>query len=429
MDTGNPHIHIVINSVRTLGRPEQEWMSRDQYGEIRQCETMAGGKHQDGTQLRRALNDWTLKECQRQGWSQRDNNAIADSRKEERYASQHQQLCEILRDTSSKCQTIHALKQRLVGEFGMELRIRGHTVSVLPPNAQRAVRLSTLGVDPTELFEHMADKWIWGLDTQYQSEEKRYIDWVKYRRRKNEENAEEAHRLLEQMLNRRLEARGERYRKEDYPMMTRILEQHKYLSANLSTERDKIALLEQHWDIYLDEKASEAERRRCKRFVSWCGCDPDSDEERRQLSCLRRIVELRCSAVAEIRQAVAFEIDRWKYYHEEEYIERDLQWLKRQEGELKQDIKETRKRVKKLGEIHRNCLHSARRWHPLEENTAYFNITPKGWEKVAKYADLLLNEMEKMKELESKLCEIREKSTRRNIHIKGYSRHSFEKLR
>ena len=120
------------------------------------------------------------------------------------------------------------LSQQLKEQYSIQLNRRGRTISLLHPQSRKAVRLTTLGLDPTVLFQHMKDPFSQSFSAQAREQEKQYIDWVIFRRKRNEEKAD---RLLSV------------------------------------------------WDIYLDSSKSSNDRFSSRRFVEWCGCDPDNATE------------------------------------------------------------------------------------------------------------------------------------------------------
>lgn len=152
-DTDNDHIHIAINSVRALPRPrEEEWMMRGTDGQPLPCELEAGGKHQDSPTLRRAMNEWLLDYTREHGLTAKDNNAIADANREKRHGAKNEQMREALLGCARKCRSMPGLRRMLMEEYGMELTVRGQTVSVRHPDNQKFVRLKTLGLEPVDLF-------------------------------------------------------------------------------------------------------------------------------------------------------------------------------------------------------------------------------------------------------------------------------------
>lgn len=154
-DTDNDHIHISLNSVRAGARAEREWMMRDGEGNILPCEIKGGGKHQDSAELRRAMNDWLRDYTRTHGWEVKDNNAIVAKRRRERYEKRNEYLRHVLVSVVSQCRSTKELTRRL-RTYGITLKRRGNTVSVLPPGGRRAVRLRTLGLEWVDIERLMA---------------------------------------------------------------------------------------------------------------------------------------------------------------------------------------------------------------------------------------------------------------------------------
>lgn len=405
MDTVHPHVHIVLNSVRTLERQEQPWMMRGDDGQMLPCEVMAGGKHQDSPQLRRTLNDWVLEECRRRGWSEKDNNAIADARKRERYAEKHENLRELLRWTASDCQTIAELRKRLTEEHQVELRVRGHTVSVRPQGAKKAVRLKTLGLNPQELFAHMDD---WEDEQMRMEEQKRYIEWVKQRREWNEAHAEEIQLKMQKIVELGTKHRGETYCADDYGALYDLLRQENYLAANLRTEVDKLDRLLRRWNDYEAAVERPAEREEHGKYLRWCGCDPDDKVEREYLETLLKTAKLRHNMTLQMSQALIMEAQDWKHHNQIVYNKKDLAWLHRREGQLKHQIKYYKKRCKKLYEISDYYERVAEERKPLAQCRTEIWKYSEEWARYFQYRHQWTEGMFRIKELEEKLEKIQQ---------------------
>ena len=156
-DTDNDHIHISMNSVRTLQREEQPWMMKKN-GQTLASEMAAGGKHQDSPQLRRHLNDWVLDYTRQHGLTAKDNNAKADANRAARHGNKNEQMKTALLEAATRSRSMKELQQLMKKEYGMELKVRGQTISVQHPDSKKAVRLKTLGVDPAEITRRMQGK-------------------------------------------------------------------------------------------------------------------------------------------------------------------------------------------------------------------------------------------------------------------------------
>lgn len=150
-DTDHDHIHIAINSARAAEREPQLWMLRNEDGTIRHSEYCAGGKHQDSPTFRRHINDWLMEYTRTHGLTVKDNNRLAEEHKQERYQEKNSALRQVFLNTSKKCSTLEALQAALLRENQIQLIIRGSTISLLPPNHRRAIRLETLKIDPQQI--------------------------------------------------------------------------------------------------------------------------------------------------------------------------------------------------------------------------------------------------------------------------------------
>lgn len=177
-DMGNDHIHISINSVHALARKEQGWMMRDGEGNALPCEVRSGGKHQDSTALRQAMNDWLRDYTRAHQWEVKDNNAIAAQRKQARYQKRNEYLRHALISVAAKCHSTKELSRRLHA-YGITLKMRGHTVSAVPPGGHKAVRLWTLGLEWEDLEELMALH-----RKRAQLAERQWWDYVRFVRRR-----------------------------------------------------------------------------------------------------------------------------------------------------------------------------------------------------------------------------------------------------
>ena len=92
MDTDNPHIHVAINSVRSVAREERLWMIHDEGSQVLRCEVCAGGKHQDNPTFRHHCQDWLLAYTRSHGLAQEDNNRVEEQRKQQRKESRYNVL-------------------------------------------------------------------------------------------------------------------------------------------------------------------------------------------------------------------------------------------------------------------------------------------------------------------------------------------------
>ena len=155
-DTDNDHIHISINSVRAQPRAAKKWMMRDENGKILPCELEAGGKHQDGPQLRIQMNSWLLDYTREQGLVAKDNNAIAAARRAARHETKNREMKAALIDCAGRSRNIADLQCLMKDDYSMDLKVSssGKTISVLYPGNQKYVRLRTLGLELADITRY-----------------------------------------------------------------------------------------------------------------------------------------------------------------------------------------------------------------------------------------------------------------------------------
>ena len=408
----NPHFHLVINSVRAEERPEQDWMMTDQFGQVLPCETMSGGKHQDSTQLRRALNDWVLAQCREKGLFAQDNNSIADQRKKERVADKNNQLKKALEAFASECRTISELQQKLQ-EHDIRLNLRGNSTSILPSGGHKNVRLTTLGLNPSILLAHMPD-----FVPQHELAEKKYAQWVIYRREKNDLRIQKLKEKTEAILEEELKKQDEYYRREDYKALFALNNHILQMLAELHTEKEKANRLLSAWDNWRDESLPQDQRRKGYSFVCWSGCEPNNETEYQWLTTLCESITLQEKMALELNEKLRDENAEWKYHNEFVHLKKDAEWLNRREQQLKHQIKCCKMRSKKLWEISYNCERAAMRRSPWDDNTAHFGSIPKGWKNYYKIKGQWTETQIRQRELEMQLTEIKtQKQERENVKI------------
>jgi len=396
----NPHFHIVINSVRAEERPEQDWMMTNQFGQVLPCEIISGGKHQDSTQLRRTLNDWVLTHCREKGLFEQDNNAIADQRKKERTTDKNIGLRKTLETLASECKTVSQLQANLQRQ-GIQLNIRGNSTSVRPPYGRKNVRLSTLGLNPSTLFAHMLD-----FTPQHELIEKKYAQWVIYRRNKNDLLVQQLKVQAEALFEEELKKQDEYYRREDYKALFALNNHILQMLSELHTEKEKAKRLLSSWDNWKDESLPQDLRKNGQNFVRWSGCDPNNETEYQWLTTLCENITLQEKIALELSAKLRDECAEWKGHNELVHLKKDAQWLKQREQQLKHQIRYCKKRSKKLWEITCNCREAAMRRSPLDENTLYTGSLPEGWENVTKMGTLYYETYRRQQQLEKQLAEI-----------------------
>jgi len=152
-DTDNDHVHITINSVRALGREREDWMMCDETGNVLPCEMQAGGKHQDSPTLRRSMNDWLRDYTKEHGLEVKDNNAIADTRREQRNKEKNRYMRTAILEVAGRSRNAAELVRGLKETYNIDMKISGtgNTISILYPGNTKYVRLRTLGLEPANL--------------------------------------------------------------------------------------------------------------------------------------------------------------------------------------------------------------------------------------------------------------------------------------
>lgn len=300
-DTDNDHVHITINSVRARQREEEAWMVKNSDGSTKLCEMRAGGKHQDSAAFRRHCNDWLLEYSRSHSLEVKDNNAIADRRKEERQKqfdaaagknlSIHQrQLREAFLTARKTSGSLQELKDTLMADYGITLIQRGHTFSLLHPMQEKPDRLRTLGLDDSLLQfsmepnapEEQAKKK--NPDGSPQFEKKPYIQRMAERRVKNAEKVETIISQADAAVSEKLASLGERKKRnkqQDALTVKRLdalIQKTVYAQKDLQTEEAKLDALLKRWQQYQDPTLSRKERQRHRSYLEWCGSDLNSME-------------------------------------------------------------------------------------------------------------------------------------------------------
>lgn len=425
------HVHITINSVRAEQRAQEEdWMMRDKKtGEILSCEMEAGGKHQDSPQLRRHMNDWLLDYTRQHGFVQKDNNAIADVHRAERHGSKNDQMRAALMEAAGRSKDMKDLQRIMQEDYRMELKIRGNTFSVQHPDSQKAVRLRTLGLEPADLTRRMAgEDFTYTQATEEQQiqkeieavEKKKQIEWIRERRQRNNEKAEDAAAKAERLLAEKLRARGERYDKYDFQDINYLIRQTAYVAANLQTEKEKLDRMLERWEKYQDTALDEQERRQHGGYIRWCGCDPDNGLELADLRAEREIIEAQQAHASAMHEALMAEAEQWKGRNNLTYSENNLAWAKQREKQLKQQLKNCKASRKKLWEISCNCERSAlnyERWAAQDGISKYDLVNPK-WDNVYKFRGKWAEKVWKEQEIQKKLKEIKQQKKDAKTQVK-----------
>lgn len=365
-DTDNDHIHISINSVRAVEREAQPWMMVQEDGSPLLCETKAGGKHQDSPGFRAHYNDWLLEYCKEHGLEEKDNNAIARQRKEERQRSASEQtkgrravnktkeLKSALLALAPQCGDLEELRRRLKKEYGISLVRRGHTISLLHPESQKAVRLRTFGLTTEDLFKMMKSGRSLEEKQQRRDEDAKYIQWLRKRRLINGENAERIISDAERLAAERLDGLEDLHQKGDFQQFQFLLRKAVYIERDLQTEADKLDRLLDRWRLYVKKQGDEKQWQAHERYVRWCGCDPDSRLELDGLEAERKALASQQKYVQSIREALSSTGTLWGE-KDADWVYRNLNWTIVRENSLREQRAAVQKNLRRLRQMAKNC--------------------------------------------------------------------------
>lgn len=365
------HVHITINSVRELRRKrEEEWMMRDDSGDVLQCEMEAGGKHQDSPGLRRHLNNWVLEYCQQHGYTQKDNNAIAAVHRAERHGSKNAHMKAALLEAAGRSHNMTELCQIMVDEYGMDVKVSstGSTVSILYPGNEKYVRLRSLGIELTDLTNRfVGDAYLLTREDREKKQqeqlekkmEKQYHEWLEDIHKKNTAKAEDMIAMAEFLLAEELRGSGERYYRSDFRDLNYLIRNTSYLYASLLTEKEKVERLLIRWEQAGDTSLPEQERNQHRSYVRWCGCDPDNDLELKELQLHCENIVIQRQTVLALHTTLRAEWGLWKGRNEMTHAENELQWLEKREDNLKFRLKEMRAKGNRIHLVYYNCKRAA----------------------------------------------------------------------
>lgn len=422
------HVHVTINSVRALRRErEEDWMMRDKVtGEVLPCEMDAGGKHQDSPVLRMHMNDWLLEYTRQHGFVQKDNNAIAAVHRAERHGTKNDRMKAALLEAAGRSQNMADLRRIMKEEYDMDLKASesGKTISVLYPGNEKYVRLRTLELEPADLTRcFIGTEYVFTKETEAQQiqkevearEKKKYIEWIRIVRDRNNEKAEMAAARAEKILARQLRGRGERYAKEEFQDIRYLIRQTAYVSANLQTELEKVDRLLGRWDQYHDTSLSTRERRQHGGYIRWCGCDPDCAEELEDLRVEREVILAQREHADAMSEALTAEEERWRGLNNLTYAMNSLAWTEQREKQLKQQLKSIKASRKKLWEISCNCERAAMRYdRKLWQNCAWNMNNAKNpkWENVYKFRGKWAEAVRRERECQKRSVRLRKKRRR-----------------
>ena len=202
------------------------------------------------------------------------------------------------------------------------------------------------------------DAAILGADDGQAAAQKKYIQWLRERRLKNTEKAEETISQAERLIRAQL---GDWYNKQDFSDLRFLIRQATYLERDLTLEAEKLDALWERWQNYLDPVLSEEERKRHGNYLRWCGCNPNS---RLEYDCIQReretiAVEIKHSCA--VREALIQTAKTWDGVNDLSRLERELTWKSDRETQLKKQLESIRASRKKLSRIAYNCQKAADR--------------------------------------------------------------------
>lgn len=406
-DTDNDHIHISVNSVRAVEREEQDWMMKGELGDTLQCEMAAGMKHQNSATLLRDCQQWLLDYTQERGLVPEDNNAKADEKKAEQFPSRYQPLRDAIIASVEESKNLEDLRRRLLKEKGIRLVLRGNTITVFPPDREKGIRLKTLALTNEQLYRFFDHGKYADLETtppqmeteQQRTEEKKYIQWLKLRREKNAQKAEDTIAISKAIILDKLHAAGIGYRKEDFQELNYLVMKTTYVERDLQLEADKLDILLERWKKYQDESLPAQERRRHGNYVRWCGCDPDASLELDDLLNQREIISLEMEHLSSIRDDLTQTADRWRGFNDLIWPEKNLSWTTSRKAQLKDQLENCRASRKKLEQMAYNCQRAAFRRINNREMAA----------KAERFYILRQEKLQKEKQLKAQLQAIRKK--------------------
>lgn len=362
MDTDNPHIHVAINSVRSVAREERPWMIHDEGGQVLRCEVCAGGKHQDNPTFRHHCQDWLLAYTRSHGLAQEDNNRVEEQRKQKRKENRYNVLKHQILFAAMDSYTIEHLKDTLKRKYDIDLIHRGSTYSVRLPGAKRNIRLDTVGLPKDLLYSAIGKNRRGEAELRQQEvryyEKKKYIQWIRERRLKNNAKAEDAIADAAALIAGKI---GPGYEKEHFRELHDLIKQVTYLERDLQTEKEKLDRLLERWDGYENPDLSDQERFRHGSYLRWCGCDPDAPEERSELQWERDVVDLQIQEASSLREALAESADQWKDQAREARFRYQREWNLTREEQLRNQLGHIRENRKKLSRIAYNCQKAADR--------------------------------------------------------------------
>lgn len=164
-DTDNIHSHLVVHSLHKERTPEN-WMEKNERGEIKKAQYAAGGKHHDTKEFMRYANEKLLEMTKEKGLKQEDWNKVQDENKKLRRTNAIQKkeyLHESILKAAEKAKSEKELIEVLKRDYGIEYKRRNHTISVKHPEKKTYDRLDRIGLEAKDLtpdlHRHQDDDW------------------------------------------------------------------------------------------------------------------------------------------------------------------------------------------------------------------------------------------------------------------------------
>ena len=258
--------------------------------------------------------------------------------------------------------TVEQLKDALKKKYDIDLIRRGSTYSIRLPGAKRNIRLDTVGLPKDLLYSAIGKNRRGEAELRQQEvqyyEKKKYIQWLRQRRLKNNAKAEDTIADAAALIAGR---DGPGYEKEKFRELHDLVKQVTYLERDLQTEKEKLDRLLERWDSYENPETSEQERFRHGSYLRWCGCDPDAPEERRQLQWERDVADLQSQEASSLREALAESADQWQDQVQEDRFQYQREWNLTREEQLRNQLRHIRENRKKLSRIAYYCQKAADR--------------------------------------------------------------------
>ena len=286
-------------------------MMKNENGDTMPCETQAGGKHQHSPEFRRHIFDWMLHYTEQHNLIMEDNNRKADERKAERYREKDLALKNILLDTAAASLSLQDLRRRLLENHQIQLIVRGSTISVLPPERKKAIRLRSLNLDPAELLRTMgisAREFSPGtaqseLERQ-QADKDRKLDarWLRDCRTRNNQKAVAALEAADLFLTKQaLQSRD--YDPAELTALRNVNRQTIYAQRDLQTEFEKLNRIYAHWVDYKNTHDPQCKARHGL-YLKQCGFHPDSKADLEELTTMQKRAMLQLEHLGLTRDAL-----------------------------------------------------------------------------------------------------------------------------